>query len=105
MEKLLDFKKGEPIEGVASKYYRFQCDCLNAADAMTLGVDSCGKNDEGKFFTICMDFYGTGVWDRIKYAWQILRSQWSWREFIIREDDLKPLINILNPDKKFSELP
>jgi len=104
MEKLLEFKKGKLFDE-SSKYYRFQCDCLSAGDAMDIGVDSSGKNDEEKYFTITMHFYGTDVWSRIKYAWQILRGEWAWREFIVREEDIKNLSDIFNPDKKFSELP
>ena len=104
MEKFLEFKKGKSFDENA-KYYRFQCDCLSAADAMDIGINSCGKDDEGKFFVITMDFRGTGVGDRIKYAWQILRGHWNWREFVVREEDHKNLSDLFNPDKKFSELP
>ena len=104
MEKLLEFKKSK-IFDENSKVYRFQCDCLNAADAMDIDVDSCGKDDEGKFFTLRMDFYGTGFWGRVKYAFQIVKGNWSWREFIIREEDCKNLSEIFDPSKKYSELP
>ena len=104
MEKLLEFKKGK-IFDEDTKYYRFQCDCLTAADAMDISVDSCGKDNEGKFFTITMDFRGTGFWDRVKYAFQILRGYWTWREFVVRKEDTGPLSDIFNPTKKYSELP
>ena len=104
MEKLLEFKKGKAFDE-NSKYYRFQCDCLTPADAMDINVDSWGKEGENKFFTILMYFNGTGLWDRIKYAFQILKGNWCWRDFIVREEDTKLLSEILNPDKKYSELP
>ena len=104
MEKLLEFQKGKLFDE-NSKYYRFQCDCLTPADAMDICVDSCGKGDEDKYFTITMSFVGTGVWDRIKYAFQILKGNWTWREFVVRNEDVKSLSDIFNPDKKYSELP
>jgi hypothetical protein len=104
MEKILDFKKGEAGDS-PSKYYRFQCDCLEAADAMGIDVDACGKNDEGKFITIRMDFHSFCLWDRIIYAWQILRGDWHWREFIPRQNDYKHLRDIFDPKKKYSQLP
>ena len=104
MEKLLEFEK-DKIFDERSKYYRFQCDCLTPSDAMDIGVDSCGKDDEDKCLTISMYFDGTGLLSRIKYAWQIIKGHWCWREFIVREEDFKHLSDIFNPDKKFSELP
>ena len=104
MEKLLEFEKGK-LWDENTKMYRFQCRCLSAGDAMDITVDSQGKNDEEKLFTICMDFVGTSFWGRLKYAFQILRGDWNWREFIIREEDCRNLSDILNPNKKFSELP
>ena len=104
MEKILEFKKGK-IFDEASKLYRFQCDCLSAKDAMDIMIDSWGRDDEGKFFTITMDFLGIVFWDRLKYAMQIIRGHWTWREFVVREEDTKHLSNIFNPEKKFSALP
>ena len=104
MEKLLKFTKGKTFDE-NSTYYRFQCDCLSAGDAMDIGVDSCGKDDETKYITINMDFVGTGLWSRIKYAFEILRGDWNWREFCVRNEDYKHLSNIFDPDKKYSELP
>ena len=104
MEKLFDYKKGK-IHEEHTKLYRFQCDCLTPSDAMDLSVDSWGKDDEGKFFTITMNFIGTGFWDRVKYASQILRRQWCWREFVVREEDTKYLSEIFDPNKSYSELP
>ena len=86
MEKLLEFKKSK-IFKENSKLYRFQCDCLESEDAMDIYIDSWGIADEGKYLTITMSFLGTGFWDRIKYAWQILRGHWSWREFVVREEE------------------
>ena len=102
MEKLLEFEKGK-LSDENSKHYRFQCDCLTAADAMDITVDEV--HDGGKYFVLTMDFRGMSCWDRIKYAWQILRGHWTWREFIVREEDTRHLSDILNPDKKYSELP
>ena len=103
MEKLLDFKGGKIPEDY--KLYRFQCDCLSSRDAMDVAVESCGVKDEGKFITITMDFRGTGLWDRVKYAFQILVGDWAWREFIPRNEDYSNLTDIFNPDKKYDELP
>ena len=104
MEKLLEFKKGKLFDQ-DSKYYRFQCDCLSAADAMDISVDSCGKDNEEKFFIITMNFLGTGFWDRVKHAIKILKGHWAWREFVVRQDDTKDLSDIFNPEKKYSKLP
>ena len=104
MEKLLEFKKGK-FWDENTRMYRFQCDCLTPSDAMDITVDSQGKKDEGKFFTITMHFVGTSFWNKLKYAFQILRGDWNWREFVVRGDDCQGLSDILNPRKKFSELP
>jgi len=104
MEKILEFKKGK-IFDESSKWYRFQCDCLVPGDSMDINVDSQGMDGEGKYFTIMMYFDGTGLWDRIKYAWHILRRHWCWREFTVRTEDGQALSNIFDPDKKYSELP
>jgi hypothetical protein len=72
---------------------------------MDVSVESWGKHDENKAITITMNYTGTGLWDRIKYAVAIIRGHWCWREFIVREEDLKNLSDILNPDKKYDELP
>ncbi len=104
MEKIIEFKKDKIFPG-NSKYYRFQCDCLSPEDAMDIDVESCGKTDEDKYFIISMCFSGTGFWRRLRYAWQILRGYWCWRDFPVRPEDAKNLSDIFNPDKKFSELP
>jgi len=104
MEKILEFKKGKMFDE-NSKYYRFQCDCLTPADAMDIEVESYGKDDEGKYFSITMNFLETGFWNRLKYACQIIRGWWTWREFVVREEDIKNLSDIFDPDRKFSELP
>ena len=104
MEKLLEFRKGK-LFGQDSKYYRFQCDCLSAADAMDVCVESTGKDNEDKFFIITMNFLGTGFWNRMKYAFQILKGHWAWREFVVRQEDTQDLSDIFNPGKKYSELP
>ena len=104
MEKITEYKKGE-VSDESSKEYRFQCDCQTASDAMDISVLAWGEKDEGKIFIISMTYIQTGLWENLKNAWRILRGHWSYREFILREEDIKPLIDILNPDKKFSELP
>jgi hypothetical protein len=104
MEKLFEFKKGK-LWDENTRVYRFQCDCTTAADAMDITVDSWGKDDEEKFVIITMNFLGTSLWDRIKYALQILRGQWNWREFIPRPEDYGNLSEIFDPNKKYSELP
>lgn len=102
MEKILTFEEGNPLNN-ASCTYRFQCNCLSTQDAMDIDIENCGEY--GKFFIIRMDFLGTGFWDRIKYALQIVRGHWSWREFVVRDEDAKTLSDIFNPDKRYSELP
>lgn len=104
MEKLLEFERGKLGEE-RSKCYRFQCDCLTPADAMDIGVEAWGKDDEFKYFTISMYFCGASLWDRIKYAWQIIWGWWAWRDFVVRDTDCQHLSDIFNPDKNFSELP
>ena len=104
MEKLLDFKKGHPSE-FPSKMYRFQCDCLTASDAMDIDMEACGESESEKFITIRMDFYGTGLLDRLKYAFAILKGHWNWREFIVRPEDYQSLSDIFDPIKKYMELP
>ena len=104
MEKILEFNKGK-LWDENTKWYRFQCDCLSPADAMDITVDACGKGDEGKYLTITMHFLGTGVFNRLKYAWQIIRGYWTWREFVVREEDCKELSRIFDPDIKYSDLP
>ncbi len=99
MDKILDFKKGEVLD-IPSKYYRFQCDCLASADAMTVGVDGIGKDNEDKYITLEFDL-NISFWDRIKF---LFKGNWSWRDFIIRQDDMKVLSDIINPEKKYGEL-
>lgn len=101
MEKLLDLKGKDPAD--YSKMYRFQCDCLSPEDAMDISVDKAREND--KYFTISMTFLGTGFWNRVKYAWQILKRDWTWREFCVREEDHKVLSEIFDPNKKYTDLP
>ena len=104
MEKLLEFPKGK-LNDENSKYYRFQCDCLSPEDAMDIGVDSYGKDDEFKQFTIFMNFKGRSLWSRLNYASQIIRGHWTWRDFVVREEDRSHISEIFDPDKKFDELP
>ena len=102
MEKLLDIKN-KPSERY--KLYRFQCDCLSAGDAMDIDAECWGSEDDKKFLTIRLDFLGTGFWSRVKYAWQILRGHWAWREFLPREEDYGNISDIFNPDKGYEDLP
>ena len=104
MEKLFDYKKGK-IHDEHTKLYRFQCDCLSPEDSMDISVESWGKDDEGKYYEIMMNFEGSNNWSRFKYAWQILRGRWTWRYFCVRDDDLKNLSDIFDPNKSYSELP
>jgi len=105
MEKILEFKKDRHNSVPPSKYYRFQCDCLTPSDAMDIEVESVCNDDSEKYFTIEMNFVGTGFWGRVKYAFQILRGKWAWREFIPRNEDYKNLSDLFNPDIKFNDLP
>jgi len=104
MEKLLEFSKGK-LWGENAKYYRFQCDCLSPRDAFDVSVDSYGKDDEGKYITLTWHTIGIGLRGRLRYAWQILRQHRTWVEVTVRQEDLKYLSDIFNPDKGFSELP
>ena len=101
MDKLLDLKKGKISD--AFIMYRFQCDCLSAEDAMDIDAEPAGGND--KFLTIRLDFRNHSLWERIKYALQILRGRWTWREFVPRSEDYGNLSDIFNPNKGYDELP
>jgi len=103
MDKILDFKKGKTFG--ASKFYRFQCDCLTPRDAMDIEVDAQGKDGEEKSFILLLYFRDKSFLSRLKYVWQILKGWWCWREFVVREEDTKELSEIFNPEKKYSELP
>jgi hypothetical protein len=100
MEKLLEFT-GKGYQDTA-KMYRFQCRCLHAADAMDIDVEE--DQNDSKYIILRLDFIGVGFIDRIKYAWQILRGRWTWREFIIRKEDHQVLSEIFDPSKKYSDL-
>ena len=104
MEKITEYKKGE-VSDESSKEYRFQCDCQTASDAMDISVLAWGEKDEGKYFIISMEYWDKRFWNNLKSAWQILRGRFPYRDFLLRDEDIKPLIDILNPDKKFAELP
>ncbi|KKL90938.1 hypothetical protein LCGC14_1899710 [marine sediment metagenome] len=101
MEKILDYEKGKCFDDF--KMYRFQCDCLSAQDAMDINVESYHENK--KWFSICLSFQHNSLWERLKYASQIIRGHWTWREFIPREEDYGNISEIFNPDKGYSELP
>ena len=73
MEKILNFKRTS-IDDFPSCAYRFQCDCLHAADAMDVDVDSEGTAGEHKYVTLRMDFVGDSFFHRLKYAFEILRG-------------------------------
>ena len=101
MEKLFDLTGEDPKD--FSKLYRFQCDCLSPEDAMDISVDRVREND--KSFIICMSFRGSSFWDKLKYAFRIIRGNWNWRDFAIREEDCKNLSEIFDPNKKYTDLP
>lgn len=98
MEKLRSFDKSTDLP--KSMWIRFQCDCLHAADAMDIKIEDY----DSKFITVTMNFVGTSFWDRVKYAFQILRGRWSWREFIPRQEDYQSLSDIFSLDKSYSDL-
>jgi len=100
MDKLFDFKKDEH-----SKLYRFQCDCITPEDALDIMVESQGKDNEEKFITITLYLIRMGLWQRIKDGMNILRGKHTWREFIPRKEDYKNFSEILDPNKKYSDLP
>ena len=95
MEKLLEDKD--------YKFYRFQCDCGTAKDAMDIGVDR--EEGEKKAINITMSFNSNGLWDRLKFAWHVVRGYWTWREFVVREEDYGNLSAIFDPLNEFSKLP
>lgn len=105
MDKLLDIPRNKFGDKEDFKYYRFQCDCLTAADAMDISVESWGKDNKNKFITIHLDFLGTNFWDRLKYALQIIRGHWTWREFIPRKEDYQYISDIFDTNKDYLELP
>lgn len=102
MEKLLEFKKGKPLD-FPSKTYRFQCDCLSVQCAMDIDVDGCGKHDSDKFIILRLDV-PTDLGSRVRLAFNILFKGWAWREFIPRKTDYKYISRIFN-DKSYTELP
>jgi len=101
MDKLADYDKGSAFG--ASKLYRFQCDCMTAADAMDIEVSE-GPPEE-KYFVISLNEVSTSFKNRLRSAWHAFRGEWCWREFVVRQEDAKNLSNIFDPDKKYSELP
>jgi len=82
------------------KMYRFQCACLSAADAMDIDIKPYGEH--GKYITMRFDFLGRSFWDRVKYAFAILRGNWTWREFVLREEDYSLLSDIFS--KRYEEI-
>lgn len=74
-----------------SRHYRFQCDCLAPEDAMDVAVTETGGEI---MIIITMQFRGCGLASRLRYAYQILRGVWGWREFIVRPEDYSPLSHI-----------
>lgn len=96
MERLLDKGKVDDY-----RMYRFQCDCLQSLDAMDIEVESV----DGKKFIILSMYFHDSFLKRIKYAYQIIKGRWTYRDFIPRKDDYKYLSIIFNPDKSFKELP
>ena len=97
MDKIID------IPSRARKVYRFQCDCLTSQDALTIEVEGYGEGNKVILFTL--DFYHNDLGARLKYAWQIVRGHWTWREFVPRKEDYQHISELLSPGKKFNELP
>lgn len=85
-----------------SVLYRFSCSCLSADHSMDVFVEKVGENDT--YITLYMNFADTSLFSRVKYAWQIVRGWWTWRDFVIREDDHKNLVDIFKAEK-FDKLP
>ena len=104
MEKLIELRKGKVFDE-NSKYYRFQCDCLSPEHAFDIGIDSMGKDDEEKYITITWHMIGESLSLRLKYIWQIFRNHRTWVEAVVRQEDMKNLSEIFDPNKKYSELP
>jgi len=105
MEKLVQIDKEDTYSGKHYRMYRVQCKCLYSADAMDIDVDSEGKDGERKYITLRMDTNHDSFFNRLKFAFNVFRNKWAWREFIVRQEDMKELSDIFNPDKKYSELP
>ena len=92
MEKMWSFLKS-PISEHGENVYRFQCDCKMPEDALDIDIEAYGKDDEGKYIMISLNNCDFGLMERIKHAWHILKGDWGYREFVVRQEDFKALID------------
>jgi len=104
MEKMWTLLKNK-INEHGEKVYRFQCDCKMPEDALDIDVEAFGDDDEKKSIMLSLNSTDNGFFERLQHAWHILKGDWGWREFSVREEDFKDLSEIFNPDKKLSDLP
>ncbi len=104
MEKLLNIPKEKFGDKTSYRLYRLQCECPQAIEALGIDVESYNKDNEGKSITLRLDVPNS-LTDRLSLAWNVLFKGWGWRDFCVREEDFKPLSEIFNPNKKYSELP
>jgi hypothetical protein len=104
MEKMGEFLKGK-VNDNNEKVYRFQCDCKMPEDALDIDIETWGENDDKKSIMLSLNSTDFGLRERIKHAWHILKGDWGFREFSVREEDFKNLSEIFDPNKKLSDLP
>jgi hypothetical protein len=89
LEKLLNYED--------YKLYRFQCDCLSPEDALDVVIDSyC--------ITISMNRVPSNLKEKIKDIINVLRGEWTYREFILRENDREELIKVLRGNSAETEV-
>ena len=104
MEKMWTFLKNK-INEHGEKVYRFQCDCKMPEDALDIAVEAWGEKEDTKSIMLSLNCCDFGLMERIKHAWHILKGDWGYREFIVREEDFKDLSAIFDPDKRLEDLP
>jgi hypothetical protein len=64
-----------------------------------------GKENRVREVMITMSLEPSGIRQKVKSAWQVLRGSWCWREFVVRDKDLKTLSAILDPATKLEDMP
>jgi hypothetical protein len=105
MDKIHNFPKGELFEN-HSCTYRFQCDCTTPGHAMDLSVESWGKEDDKKSYTILMYSIDSTLWQRFKRVLRLFfKGDDCWREFTVRDEDAQNISLIFDQTKKYNELP
>lgn len=97
MEKIYDSNDGK------EKGYRFQCSCLMPEEAMDISVEEIDERE--RHVEIAMYYTANGVISKIKAAWKVLRGRWRWSDIVVRNEDLKGLSEILDPERKIKDMP